>query len=345
MAHRDRIGLALGGGAARGISHIGVLSVLEQKGVKIDVVAGTSMGAIVGALYLLEGSAEKLIDRMYALFQSAAFSEANFDQLRERRAEEDLTWIGSMTGLIRRGYKYSLSVTRQSIIKHETFKAIIEEMVPDISIEDLPRPFAAVSLDVVAGEEIVWTKGSLRDALWASSAIPGFFPPLEIDGMILVDGAWTNAVPVKPALDLGADKVIAVDISREVEELVKFKRGISLILRSAIIASKRLREVQIQNADLVIRPDVGDVHWADFSNPERIMQKGKDAAYVSLDFISEIVRPPSRVEDIVRGFGEGLRKKVETGLTKALTRPASPAKGPEKSQKKPSLLDSETVGD
>jgi NTE family protein len=292
MSNIIRTGLALGGGAARGISHIGVIQVLEENGIVIDAVAGTSMGAIVGAIYLMEGNARRLVRRMYDFFESEAFKAAQFDVLAEERQEEDVGWLEGVTGLIRRGMKYSLSVTRQSIISREIFEDIVEELVPPIRIEDLPKPFAAISLDAVSGKEVIWTEGPLRDALWATSAIPGFFPPLEKDGMVLVDGAWTNAVPLGPARELGADQVIAVDISREVEEVFEYKRGISLILRSAVLASKRLRELQLEGADVLLRPDVGDVHWADFEDPEELIQKGRDAALVNLDQIRALARKP-----------------------------------------------------
>lgn len=299
-----RMGLALGGGAARGVSHIGVIQVLEEHKIEVYAVAGTSMGAIVGAMYLLEGSAGRLVDRMYDFFESDAFKDAQFDALRDERAEQDPGWLESMTGLIRRGFKYTLSVTRESIISREVFEDIIEELIPDIKIEDLPKPFSAVSLDVASGREIIWTTGSLRDALWSSSAIPGFFPPLLRDGMVLVDGAWTNSVPVGPTLDLGADKVIAVDISRELEEILEYKRGISLILRSAILTSRKLRELQLRDADVIIRPDVGNIHWADFENPEQIIQKGRDAALVCMDRVKRLQRtlpqPRKWVVDRVR---------------------------------------------
>jgi len=277
-----KVGLALGGGAARGIAHIGVIQVLEENRVDIHALAGTSMGAIVAAVYILEGNAKRMVDRMYAFFQSDAFKEAHFDQLREQREEEDANWLESMTGLIRRGFKYSLSVTRQSIIGREVF------------------------------ENIIWNQGSLRDALWSTSAIPGFFPPLEQNGMVMVDGAWTNAVPVGPALALGADRIIAVDISREIEEILEYKRGISLMLRSALLTSKKLRELQLRDAGVIIRPDVGDIHWADFARPEEIIQKGRDATLVNLDNIKALLAPAARP-----GMVEALRSVIEDRIQSA----------------------------
>jgi len=306
----------LGGGAARGLSHIGVLQVIESRGVHLDVVTGTSMGAIIGAIYVMEGNAEALVKRMEGFFESEAFKAAHFDSLRERREEEEVGFLNSVALMIRRGYKYSLSMTRKSIIDYEVFRMLIEELVPDILIEDLPRPFAAASLDTVSGREVIWTSGPLRDALWSSSAIPGFFPPLEKDGMVLVDGGWTNAVPVGPARALGAEKVIAVDISRELEEIIEYKRGISLVLRSAMLTTKHLRELQLMHANVVLRPDVGHVHWADFSNPFDLIQRGRDAAFVSLDEIMALDKTssalvPRNLGDRIRNIWQGRSKEAK----------------------------------
>jgi NTE family protein len=123
--------------------------------------------------------------------------------------------------------------------------------------------------------------------------------------MVLVDGGWTNAVPVGPARALGAEKVIAVDISRELEEIIEYKRGISLVLRSAMLTTKHLRELQLMHANVVLRPDVGHVHWADFSNPFDLIQRGRDAAFVSLDEIMALDKTSSAL--VPRNLGDRIR--------------------------------------
>lgn len=324
VKNSPKLGLALGGGAARGISHIGVIQVMEELGLPVHVVAGTSMGAIVGAIFLIEGSSRGVVERMDQFFLSEAFKEAGFEALRERGHDESANWLLSVTGLIRRGFRYSLSMTRQSIISREIFEEIINELIPDIMIEDLPGPFAAASLDVASGQEVIWTSGSLREAVWSSSAIPGFFPPLEKDGMVLVDGGWTNAVPVEPAFDLGAHRVIAVDISREVEELLEYKRGVSLALRAAVLTSKHLRDAQLKKADLVLKPEVGYVHWADFREPEILIQKGREAAMVELEGLRKMAKEqatgPALLEILLSWWREraspALRKRMENKKTR-----------------------------
>jgi len=293
-----KLGIALGGGSARGLSQIGVLEVLEESGIHPDVIAGTSMGALIGAIYLYSGKpAGWLKGRLKEFMQSEVFQKARFDLLRDSKDEDEEGFWDSISQRVRRGIMYSYSVRRESIIPREVFEGIIEGLIPDIKIEELPKPFAAVSLDVNSGEEVIWTKGSLRKAVMASSAIPGFFPPQMLDRQILVDGGWTNSVPIRPALALGADVVIAVDTSRGTEELFEFKRGLDLIIRTAQIMMKKLREVQLEEADVVIQPAVMDIHWADFANTDLIIELGRKAA-------------ESKIKDIRSAIRHGWRKRV-----------------------------------
>ncbi len=288
---RFKLGIALGGGAARGLAHIGVLEVLEEEGLVPDVFAGTSMGALISAVYLSSAKpASWLRKRLYEFIKSDIFKKARFDVLREKSPEQNESLIESFAQTLRKGIMYTYSITRESIIPREVFSAIIEELVPDINIEDLPKPFCAVSLDVFSGEEVIWTSGSLRQAVMASSAIPGFFPPLVIDRKILVDGGYTNSVPIRPAKNLGADMVIAVDTSRGSEEIFEFRRGLDLILRTAQIMMKTLRELQLEEADVVIQPPVIDIHWADFSNPDQIIERGRQSALVKVREIKSKLR-------------------------------------------------------
>jgi NTE family protein len=144
---------------------------------------------------------------------------------------------------------------------------------------------------------VIWTKGSLRQAVMSSSAIPGFFPPQIVGTGILVDGGWTNSVPVRPALSLGANVVVAVDTSRGSEEIFQFKRGLDLIIRTAQIMMKKLREMQLEEAEVLIQPAVMDIHWADFMDPDRVIELGRQAAL-------------PKVKDIQAAMRRGFRQKI-----------------------------------
>lgn len=285
-----KLGLALGGGASRGLAHIGVLEVLEERGIEVDIFSGTSMGALISAVYLQEGTAKKLRQIVQGFLISDEFKKARFDLLKEKSEDQEEGFFDSVAQTLRKGILYSYSLRRESIITREVFNQIVNSLIKDINIEDLPKPFCAVSLDVASGEEVVWTKGSLRQAVLASSAIPGFFPPQIIDDRVLVDGGWTNSVPIRPARALGAEVVIAVDTSRGIEEMFQHKRGVDLILRTASIMMKRLREFQLEEADLVIQPAVTHIHWADFDSPMELITRGRDEAIIKLSELAEVVK-------------------------------------------------------
>jgi len=291
MMQKCKVGIALGGGSARGLSQIGVLEVLEESGIHPEIFTGTSMGALIAALYLCSGKpASWLRVRMREFMETEIFKKARFDVLRDSKEDKEDGFWESVTQSVRKGIMYSYSVRRESIIPREIFTGIIESLVPEVKIEDLPKPFAAVSLDMISGREVIWTKGSLREAVMASSAIPGFFPPQMLDQQILVDGGWTNSVPIRPALALGAEIVVAVDTSRGSEELFEFKRGLDLILRTAQIMMKKLRETQLEEADVLIQPAVMDIHWADFNDPDRLIERGRQAALPKVKEIQAAIR-------------------------------------------------------
>jgi NTE family protein len=173
-----RITLALGGGAAKGLAHVGVLRGLEEDGVEVAAIAGTSMGAIVGALSARGMSAAQMV---------GFFSAVDWTRLG---------WIMARS------------------IGGAAFRDLIRETIGPTSIEDLPLPFAAVCCDLATGDEVVLTTGSLEAAVRASSAIPGLLPPIEIDGRTLVDGAMVTPVPVTAAGSLAGEPVLAVNVLR-----------------------------------------------------------------------------------------------------------------------------------
>jgi NTE family protein len=276
-----RIGLALGGGAARGLAHIGVLKVLEQQRIPIDLIAGTSIGALVGGVYATTRSAEATERRFREFIFSEEFKRARFDFLRESR-EASPQLLSSVMSLIKRGIFYSVSMAKSSFVSAEHFEHNINSILDDIQIEQTVIPFAAIAADINRGEQVVLKSGSLRRAVSASSAVPGLLPPVSIDGRTLIDGGWVAKVPVVPALLMGADLVIGVDVSREIEEQVNLRSGLNIMVRANSISTDALKSLQCRLADTVIVPDVGRIHWADFSAVHDCVARGEEAARAGL---------------------------------------------------------------
>ncbi len=246
---RPRVGLALGGGVARGLAHIGVLSVLEKGGVPIDAIAGTSMGAIIGSAY------------------AAGLSIA------------DLRDLAARTGW---GHVTKLRVTRDGLICFMRMESWVEEIVGRFDVRDLAIPFAAVASDLISGERVVLWRGDLGRALRASSSVPGFAPPVEWDGRMLVDGGVTDNVPGDVARMLGADYVIGVDVFTAAlrPKLGPFNRGIAAIETLVRHAGQGPEE-----CNQLIIPALAGMSYFQFSQYRELIALGEDAARQQLPAI------------------------------------------------------------
>jgi len=285
-----KIGLALGGGAARGMAHIGVLQAFEEEGLPISVLTGTSMGAIIGGIYAANPQVEPLRRRFEEYLASDLFRTARLDFVVEREKIEGDGLFYRFSQLVRKNLFYTLSMTRSSFVSQETADKSLAFLLPDMEIEHTLLPFATTALDLRSGREVVLRKGPLRNAISATSAIPGILPSVEMEDYLLVDGGWINAVPVSVAQQLGADLVIAVDVSGSLPPAESLSRGLDVVFRANSVARYALSELQLERADLVIRPDVGDNHWADFSHAEGIIEKGYAEARSQMPVIRRLLK-------------------------------------------------------
>jgi NTE family protein len=283
-----KVGLALGGGAARGLAHVGVLRALEREQLPVDIVTGTSMGAIIGGAFLAYSEVSVLESRVRDLMTSEEFRKNGLRFLRES-GERQGGFFSSMASFIRRGVFIGISSLRPSFISAQEVARSLAAIVPDIEIEDLSRPFSAIAVDINSAEEVLIRKGKLRRAAAASSAIPGIMPPVSIDGRILIDGGWMDKLPVMPAFRMGADIVIAVDISTEKESAQSYERGLDIYIRANAIRDAVLVEASRRMADVVIEPAVKEIHWADFTDFDRCIEAGDEAATRSIPDIKRIL--------------------------------------------------------
>lgn len=284
-----KVGVALGGGAARGLAHIGVLRALLREELPVDVVTGTSMGAIIGGAYAATQDIGLVEKRIRDLLGSDGFRKNRISFLRETKRQRG-SLLYSVTNLVRRGIVYGTSTMRQSFLSAEEFAQSMAAILPDVRIEDLKIPFAAIALDLKAGEEVVFCHGSLRGAVSASSAIPGILPPVRHNGRVMVDGGWVDKVPVLPAFRLGADVVIAVDISADLEDTRDYTRGIDVMIRANAVKDTFLVAFIRRLADVIVEPAVRKVHWADFGAVDHCITAGDEAAMRAVPQIREVLR-------------------------------------------------------
>lgn len=276
---RPRIGLALGGGGARGLAHIGVLKWLEEHHVPVDFVAGTSIGGLAGALYATGRSVEEMeqfvssIDWNLRLAPDLRYRALAFRRKEDRREFPSQLDLGFKEGLLHlppslnNGHEVGLLLDRIAF----PYSRIQ-------SFDELPTPFRCVATDLVSGRAVVFDQGSLSQALRATMAIPGVFPPVRSEGRVLVDGGLLNNLPVDVARQMGADIVIAVNLSTgnpsagELTSLADFlSRSIDVVIQQNVRRQER-------QADVVIRPQVQELGMLEFGEVEAPFQKGYEAA-------------------------------------------------------------------
>lgn len=241
---QHRIALVLGGGAAKGFAHVGVIKKLEEAGIYPDMVVGTSAGAAVGALY------------------AYGYSGVELEQMSRQIEESQLTdW----------------SLPNRGVIKGQALQGFIDRAVQHQPLEKLKRPLAVVATDLHSGEMVVFRSGDTGMAVRASSTVPGLFQPLTIDRHEYVDGGLVSPVPVKVARALGADFVIAVDISKA-PETGKTDSYLEVMIQSFIIMGKTIRSYELPLADVVIRPDMQGIGGLNFKRREEAIREGERAA-------------------------------------------------------------------
>jgi NTE family protein len=294
MAENYRIGLALGGGAARAFSHIGVIAGLEKHGIPIDIVTGTSMGAIIGAMYAVRGDMAGLRSRVADYLLSEEFATSGFAFFKELDADgEGLLY--QMGRLARRGLFNTLMVTRTALVSDETALRNYTYLVDDLPIENTRIPFAATALDLASGQTVVLDRGPLLRAIAASCAMPGVLNPVEHDGRLLIDGGWAEAVPVSAARQLGADFVIAVDVGDAPPSFEAPRNALDVIARADALVRSALAKEQLKTADFILCPHNSVAHWADFSTAEQAIARGEEEVDRRLTELRRaVVKPTER---------------------------------------------------
>ncbi len=310
-----KICLALGGGAARGLAHLGVLKVFEDANIPIHMIAGTSLGALIGGVYASQPDATYWMGRVEQFLRSFRSRKTRLEFIRKLEQPENHNhgFFRDMSFLIRKGYFWGVTATKPAFIGEKEYEDLIYPLIPDIAIEETKIPFACVATDIRNGRRVMYTAGRLRTAVSASCALPGIFPPVKDRDMLLVDGGWVERVPVLCAQDMGADLVIAVDVSSDVTPF-EDTSGLDIVLRADAVSRIYLNEILARQADVVIHPEVGATHWADFSNPRDLFKQGETAALEKIitvrTAIHRAVIPQRKLADQIRSIKDKIVEKM-----------------------------------
>jgi len=245
-----RLGLALGGGGARGFAHVGVLQVLEEAGIKPDLVVGTSAGSLVGALH------------------ASGKTGAQLQRIAETMEESTIT-------------DWALPFLNRGVLRGEALARYVSNQTQGRKIEDLPIRLGIVATDLNLGEGVLFQRGDTATAVRASSAVPSVFLPVRINNRDYVDGGLVAPVPVRYAREMGAEVVLAIDISTTPEGS-QAESMLQILLQTFNIMGKSIKALELKEADVVVRPSLGGVSSADFNARLRAIEAGRAAMLAAL---------------------------------------------------------------
>ncbi|WP_409305959.1 patatin-like phospholipase family protein [Peribacillus sp. SCS-155] len=250
-----KIGLALGSGGARGFAHLGVIKVLRQEGISIDMIAGSSMGALVGAFY----GAGLDVERLYKL-----------------------------SSVFKRKYYLDFTVPKMGFISGKRVKDLIRVFTYGRKLEELDIPVAVVATDIKNGEKVIFRDGPISDAVRASISIPGIFVPEKVGGRLLVDGGVVDRVPVSVVKDMGADIVIAVDVA-QLKQDQEITSIYDVIMQSIDIMQMELIAAREIASDIMLRPSVANFNSKSFTNISEIITIGEEEAKNKMSQIKKCI--------------------------------------------------------
>jgi NTE family protein len=288
MSNRPTIGLALSGGAARGIAHIGVLRALSENNIPIDCIAGTSAGSIVGGAW----AAGLALERLEAIGRSLRWRD-----------------IGRVT------------MSRLGVQSNERLEQFLRAQLPVTRFEDLRIPFAAVATDLHSGKAVVMRdQGDVPFAIRASCAIPGWYVPVtDLQGRQLVDGGLVAIIPSSVARSLGADIVVAVDVNAEgAKFLGPAQSVVGILLQSMLVIQRTVSTYQLEVSDLVVRPRVGHIRWDEVGRAKELMAAGYEAGLESVPGILALIE--EAIKEAPKWYQLRRRKKLAAKRTLPSTR-------------------------
>ncbi|HEX9980593.1 MAG TPA: patatin-like phospholipase family protein [Flavobacterium sp.] len=290
-----KVGLVLSGGGAKGFAHIGVLKVLEEAGVKVSYIGGTSMGAVVGGLYA-SGYNARQIDSIFrdtdfdALLQDyIPRSSKNFfgkrnDELYALSLPFNKFRIGIPTALSKGLYNYNLLTRLTHNVRHVR------------NFNELPIPFLCMATDIETGDAVLLDKGFLPQAMAASAAFPSLFSPVEIDGRLLVDGGVTNNYPIDEIKKLGADFIIGVDVQDDLKDRNSLKDATRILVQISNLQMIQAMSKKAAETDIYIKPDISSFSVISFAEGPAIVKKGEEAARAVFERIQKAAEKPQYVK-------------------------------------------------
>ncbi|WP_313777799.1 patatin-like phospholipase family protein [Flagellimonas meishanensis] len=299
---RPKVGVVLSGGGAKGLAHIGALKVIEESGIKVDFIGGTSMGAIVGALYASGYSAQEL-DSIFRVTDFAGMIQDNVPRGAKTFYEkEDSERYALTLPFTNFHVSFPQAISGGQNIYNELVRLLFH--VKDVQdFKKLPIPFLCIATNVETGEQVLLDGGYLPEAIMASGTFPSLFEPSEIDGNVLIDGGVVNNYPIDEIRDLGAQLIIGVDVQHDLSTRESLSSATEILLQINNYRTVNDMRKKAEKTDIYIKPDIGEFSVIDFDRGQEIISKGEDAALLLKEKLSEVAQ--------LQADGARSRKRVQ----------------------------------
>tara|TARA_B100000131_G_scaffold322770_1_gene378004 strand:+ start:6151 stop:7044 length:894 start_codon:yes stop_codon:yes gene_type:complete len=281
------LGVALGGGGARATAHVGVLQELDNAGINIDLIAGVSSGAMIGAMYAYSQDGRWIEDRFRSVMTSERLNRKVFRGLLDKNSTNSV--IAKINHFIINHVVAILSLHKKSVVSNSYLMDIISELIPFKTFDDLRIPLRVISTDIETGKNVIHNSGNIIEALVQSCAIPGVMEPIEYQGSMIVDGGVGMPLPV-PIVRSECEYSLAIDIGAYDFERLENPNAKSIKTRSEIITSNQLKKQLADEADFVIRPKTMGLHWTSFESGDLLFKEGRLAAKNSIPLLMKSLK-------------------------------------------------------
>jgi len=288
---RPRVSLNLGGGGTRGLSHIGVLKALHEYKIEFDIIIGVSMGAIMGLNYALNPDPEALEKKIGEHLKSEKFKDTLLGSWKKIDADRGKSILTKINQLVKKTGLVGRLLLTKGVLSDEDVEDALFPLIPDVSFSDLKKQFICIAVNLKTGLPQVFNEGKVRDAVLASASMPLVFPPVNIKGTHYADGGILDKIGIDTAMAAGVKKILAVDPSNSSIVDRKISSALDVMIIADDIASMYRKSDQLKDATVVISPIDQDIHWADYSSFDKLIEVGYRKTVESIPEIMKKIKP------------------------------------------------------
>lgn len=296
---KRKVTLALGGGGARGVSHLGVIETLRSADIEIERIVGVSIGSLAGAMYAFDLDIESVVSKTLHYLLSERFQHHQ-ETLFGAKAGKDgpgglFSWYDRVKSYLRGNRLFHRVVTKPSLLPGIILNDVVDHLLPDADLRDAKIPMSIVTVDLKSGHQVILERGPVKEAVRASSSIPGIFPPVEYNDMLLADIGVFCSLPTIVSRSYSPDCLVAVDVSSGLHRLEACETAIDVLMRMDEIGETLFRKHVQDAADFIIRPEVSDLEWFDFTSSPQLIEAGRKATVPAVPKLKALLSPSQAV--------------------------------------------------